>query len=467
MNRRSFFNLTAKAGLFLGLTPTVIGCKSQTLTQEAQIQYLLTKNRAKGTAISLTTEPIKQVRVGMIGMGNRGSVLIQMFEYLIKNKHAQIVALSDLKEDKVNKNNEYLKTIQQEEASLYFGNDQEWKKLAQRDDIDLLIIATPWNYHTEMSVYGMEHGKHVACEQPMAMTLEDCWRLIEVAERTQKHCMYMENCCFNGEELWVLNMIDQGVFGDLTHAEGAYIHDLRKHMMHETYYEGQWRIKHHETRNGNFYTGHGLGPVSFYMDIGRGDNYDHLVSMSSLEKSLSYGAKKEGFRTTQFACGDMNTTLIKTKNGRTIKLQFDVHTGRPYSRLNNVNGTKAVHQGYPSKLYIADEEQQWGHSWLKEEDYKEYREKYDHSLWKKLREQIDANAVGHGGMDFVMIYRLIRCLNEGLPLDINLYDSVLWSAITPLSELSVANESARIKIPDFTGGTWETPRKAEVLRDII
>ena len=467
MNRRSFFNLTAKAGLFLGLTPMVIGCKSQTLTQEAQIQYLLTKNRAKGTAISLKTDPIKKVRVGMIGMGNRGSVLIQMFEYLIKNKHAQIVALSDLKEDKVNKNNEYLKTIQQEEASLYFGNDQEWKKLAQRDDIDLLIIATPWNYHTEMSVYGMEHGKHVACEQPMAMTLEDCWRLIEVAERTQKHCMYMENCCFNGEELWVLNMIDQGVFGDLTHAEGAYIHDLRKHMMHETYYEGQWRIKHHETRNGNFYTGHGLGPVSFYMDIGRGDNYDHLVSMSSLEKSLSYGAKKVGFRTTQFACGDMNTTLIKTKKGRTIKLQFDVHTGRPYSRLNNVNGTKAVHQGYPSKLYVADEELQWGHSWLKDEDYKEYREKYDHPLWKKLREQIDANAVGHGGMDFVMIYRLIRCLNEGLPLDINLYDSVLWSAITPLSELSVANESARIKIPDFTGGTWETPRKAEVLRDII
>jgi len=467
MNRRSFFNLTTKAGLFLGLTPTLIGCKSQALTQEAQIQDLLTKNKAKGTAISLKTDPIKKVRVGMIGMGNRGSVLIQMFEYLIKNKHAQIMALSDLKEDKVNKNNDYLKSIQQEEASLYFGNEQEWKKLVQRDDIDLLIIATPWNYHAEMSVYGMEQGKHVACEQPMAMTLEDCWRLIEVAERTQKHCMYMENCCFNGEELWVLNMIDQGVFGDLTHAEGAYIHDLRKHMMHETYYEGQWRIKHHETRNGNFYTGHGLGPVSFYMDIGRGDNYDHLVSMSSLEKSLSYGAKKEGFRTTQFACGDMNTTLIKTKKGRTIKLQFDVHTGRPYSRLNNVNGTRAVHQGYPSKLYIADEELQWGHSWLKDEDYKKYRERYDHPLWKKLREQIDANAVGHGGMDFVMIYRLIRCLNEGLPMDINLYDSVLWSAITPLSELSVANESASIKIPDFTGGTWKTARKAEVLRDII
>jgi len=465
MNRKSFLNLTARAGLFLGFTPSLIGCKSQDVND--QINAMLTASKATGSALNLTNQPIGKVRVGMIGMGNRGSVLIQMFEYLIKNKHAEIVALSDLKEDKLNKNNDYLKTIQPKGAQLYYGNENEWKKLVDRDDVDLLIIATPWNSHTEMSVYGMEQGKHVACEQPMAMTLEDCWKLIEVAERTQKHCMYMENCCFNGEELWVLNMIDKGVFGDINHAEGAYIHDLRKHMMHETYYEDQWRIKHHESRNGNFYTGHGLGPVSFYMDIGRGDNYDHLVSMSSREQSLSYGAKKEGFKTTEFACGDMNTTLIRTKKGRSIMLQFDTHTGRPYSRLNTVTGTKAVHQGYPSRLYVGHEELQWGHSWLKDKDYKDYREKYDHPLWKKLREQIDTNAVGHGGMDFVMIYRLIRCINEGLPLDINLYDSVLWSAITPLSELSVANQSASITIPDFTGGTWEAPRKAEVLRDII
>lgn len=272
MNRKSFLNLTARTGLFLGFAPSLIGCKTQDIAHKDYINELLLAQKATGSALNLTNKPIDTVKVGMIGMGNRGSVLIQMFEYLIKNNHAEIVALSDLKEDKLNKNNEYLKTIQQKEAQLYFGAETEWKKVAQRNDIDLLIIATPWNYHTEMSVYGMEQGKHVACEQPMAMTLEDCWQLIEVAERTQKHCMYMENCCFNGEELWVLNMIDKGVFGEINHAEGAYIHDLRKHMMHETYYEDQWRIKHHETRNGNFYTGHGLGPVSFYMDIGRGDN---------------------------------------------------------------------------------------------------------------------------------------------------------------------------------------------------
>ena len=279
--------------------------------------------------------------------------------------------------------------------------------------------------------------------------------------------MYMENCCFKGEELWILNMINEGVFGDVNHAEGAYIHDLRKHMMDETYYEGQWRIKHHQTKNGNFYTGHGLGPVSFYMDIGRGDNYDHLVSMSSKEQSLSEAAINNNFWATEFACGDMNTTLIKTKLGKSIMLQFDTHTGRPYSRLNTVTGTKAVHQGYPSRLYVGQNELQWGHSWLKDQEYQEYRERYDHPLWKRLREQIDANAVGHGGMDFVMIYRLIRCLNQGIPLDINLYDSVLWSAITPLSQISVANNSASTKVPDFTGGSWVNKRKNEVLRPII
>lgn len=467
MNRKSFLNLTARAGLFFGLAPSMLANKNNETIDKELLNHLLTQKKAQGNAVGLTTDPISKVRVGMIGMGNRGSVLIQMFDYLIKNNHAEIVALSDLKQEKVEKNNQYLKTIQNTTADLYFGNETEWKKLVERDDIDLIIIATPWNYHTEMSVYGMEQGKHVACEQPMAMTLEDCWKLIEVAERTQKHCMYLENCCFNGEELWVLNMIDQGVFGDVNHAEGAYIHDLRKHMMDANYYENQWRIKHHETKNGNFYTGHGLGPTSFYMDIGRGDNYDYLTSMSSREDSLSAGARMENFPVKQFACGDMNTTLIKTKLGRTIMLQFDTHTGRPYSRLNNVFGTKAAHQGYPSRLYVGHDELQWGHSWLNDEEYKTYRERYDHPLWNKLKTQIDANAVGHGGMDFVMVYRLIRCLNEGLALDINLYDSVLWSAITPLSELSVANNSARTMVPDFTGGTWETPRKNEVLRDIL
>ncbi len=462
MNRKDFLNLSAKAALFLGI-PSLSSCEDE---QKEQTQNFSNKT-AKGSVFGLTAPKIDKVRVGIIGAGNRGAVLIQMFDWLVKNNHAEIAAISDLQPKKVEKLNEHLKKVQPKGAQLYSGNENEWKKVAERDDIDLLIIATPWELHTPMCLYGMENGKHVACEVPIAYTLEDCWKLIETAERTQKHCMMMENCCFNGEELWVLNMINQGVFGDLTHAEGAYIHDLRKHLLDETYYEDQWRIKHHLNKDGNFYTTHGLGPVSQYMDIGRGDTYDHVVSMSSREKSLSDAAKKHNSPFTNIKCGDMNTTLIKTKLGKSIMLQFDVHTGRPYNRLNTVVGTKAVHEGYPSRLYINEEELAWwGHKWLDDQQYKDYREKYDHPLWNKLKTQISDNAVGHGGMDFVMIYRLIRCLNKGLPLDINVYDSVLWSAITPLSELSVAQNSASIKVPDFTGGTWKTKRPTEMLRDI-
>ena len=467
MKRKDFLNLSARAALFFGIAPAV-GCSTTNNNEEKTQQHLKTLlgKTGNGSAFGLTAPKIEKVRVALIGAGNRGDVLIQMFDWLIENNHAEIVAISDLKQEKVEKLNTRLKKVQPKGANLYYGNPNAWKKAVDRDAIDLVIIATPWELHTPMALYAMEKGKHVASEVPISYTLEDCWKIVETAERTQKHCMMMENCCFNGEELWILNMINQGVFGDLTHAEGAYIHDLRMHMLHDTYYENQWRLKHHAKRDGNFYTTHGLGPVSQYMDIGRGDTYDYLTSMSSLEQSLSAAAKQKNHPIKNYACGDMNTTTIKTKMGKTIMLQFDVHTGRPYNRLNTVTGTKAVHMGYPSRLYVGHEELQWGHRWLDDKNYKEYREKYDHPLWQKLRTQISDNAVGHGGMDFVMIYRLIRCLNEGKALDINVYDSVLWSAVTPLSELSVAQGSAPIKIPDFTGGTWKTKRTTEMLREV-
>ncbi|CAM1340631.1 Gfo/Idh/MocA family protein [Tenacibaculum amylolyticum] len=463
MKRKDFLSLSAKAAMFLGL-PLSLSAKEEL---EEKI-FLQSQKKSKGSAFALTAPKIAKVNVGIIGCGNRGQVLVQMFDWLVKNNKADVVAVSDLKKDKTDKLNSHLQKVHGKTAKAYYGGPNEWKKLVDRDDIDLLIIATPWEMHTPMSLYGMEKGKHVACEVPIAYTLEDCWKLIETAERTQKHCMMMENCCFNGEELWVLNMINQGVFGDLTHAEGAYIHDLRKHLLHDTYYEDQWRIKHHLNKDGNFYTTHGLGPISQYMDIGRGDTYDHVVSMSSREKSLSDAAKKANInKFSNVKCGDMNTTMIKTKLGKTIMLQFDVHSGRPYDRLNTVVGTKAVHEGYPSKLYINEDELAWwGHNWLDDKKYKEYRDKYNHPLWAKLKAQISDNSVGHGGMDFVMIYRLVKCLNEGLPLDINVYDSVLWSSITPLSELSVAQNSNSVKVPDFTGGTWENKNTSEMLRDI-
>ena len=276
----------------------------------------------------------------------------------------------------------------------------------------------------------------------------------------------IENCNYNNEELWILNMINKGVFGELNHAEGAYIHDLRALFLNETYYENQWRLQHHLHRNGNFYPTHGLGPIAAYMDIGYGDNYTTLVSMSSKEYSLSEAAKSIG-RDLNIVCGDMSTTLIKTQLGRTIMLQMDTHTARPYSRINTLTGSKAVHQGYPSRLFIADSDfKKSSHKWLSDQEYKNYREKYDHPLWAKLKKQISENEVGHGGMDFVMIYRLVECLNQGLSLDFSIYDSVNTTSIVPLSELSVSQGSMPIKIPDFTGNTWKAKRPSPFLRDI-
>ncbi|WP_440881783.1 Gfo/Idh/MocA family protein [Tenacibaculum sp. C7A-26P2] len=462
MNRKNFIQSLLGASAFISLPFSSYANDHDALSEAIKS----TSKTTKGNLFGFKASPIKKVKVGIIGLGNRGTTLLQMFEWLVAQGHCEIIGLSDLQENKVQKAAERLKQWQKKKPKTYFGNDTEWKKLAQEDDIDLLLIATPWEYHAPMCIYGMNQGKHVACEVPLAYTLSECWELIETAEKNQKHCIMIENCCYNEEELFVLNMIENGVFGDITHTEGAYLHDLRAHMLSNDYYEDQWRLKHHIERDGNFYTTHGLGPISFYLNIGRGDTFDHLTSMSSRELNLSETAKRLGSPYTDFKCGDMNSTMIKTAKGKTILLQFDVHTGRPYSRINKVVGTKATHDGYPSRLYIDKEElAYWGHQWLSEDDYKKYQSKYTHPIIKKLKKVSQGFKQGHGGMDFVMIYRLIRCINLGLPLDINAYDSVMWSAVTPLSEISVASKSMSVPIPDFTNGQWKKENPLEIMRD--
>lgn len=461
MKRKTFLRHLMGGAAFLGLPMQSMAAR-KSLERSAS---LLEGKKGKGTMVGFATDPIQKVKVGIIGMGNRGKTLIQMFEWLIEQGKAEITALSDLKEENVQYGLDYLKGKQETLPAVYFGSEDAWESVARQDNVDLLLIATPWRWHTPMALMGMENGKHVATEVPIAYTLEDCWKIVETAERTRRHCIMIENCCYNGEELWVLNMVQQGVFGELTHAECAYLHDLRALMLSEDYYQGQWRIRHHVDRNGNFYTTHGIGPVSMYMEIGRGDTFTRLTSMSSQEAALSAAAKKSNTEFKQFACGDVNTTLLQTAKGRSVMLQFDVHTGRPYSRINQLVGTKAVHEGYPSRLYIDPEDFNfWGHKWLDEEKYAAYRDMYEHPMIGRLKKISENYKQGHGGMDFVMIYRLITCLNNGLPLDLNVYDGVIWSAITPLSEQSVAQESASLAFPDFTGGTWEDARSLEIMR---
>ena len=307
----------------------------------------------------------------------------------------------------------------------------------------------------------MQKGKHVAVEVPAAYTVEDCWKLVNTAEETQKNCMMLENACYEKEALWILNMVKQGVFGTLTYAEAAYIHNLRRTLFNDTYYK-KWRIRHHVNRDGNLYTTHGLGPVAQYLDIDRGDRFEYMTSMSSLQASLSEHSKtvevENEFYNRSFKHGDMNNSLIKTAAGRTILLQHDVVTPRPYSRINALAGTRAYHEGFPSRLSVEGA----GHSWLGDEAYLEYWNKYQHPIWEELKKSLEKYR-GHGGVDFMELYRLFDNLNKGLPLDMDVYDAASWSVVGPLSEISVELGSVPVKFPDFTRGNWKEKRTLGIL----
>ena len=423
-----------------------------------------------GSAFDLSVAPISRVRVAVFGLGNRGQSLIDMLNWLVQEGHAEITAISDINPAKIEKAAARIGEFQKDAPRAFTGSDTAWKAACSTELADLALICTPWEWHTPMAAHAMRQGLHAASEVPIATTYQEGIDLVQVAEETQRHCIMLENCCYNGEELWILNMIQEGVFGTLTHAECAYLHDLRAMMLDPTYYEDRWRLKHHLYRNGNLYTTHGLGPVCMYFDILRGDTLSHLVSMSSREAALSEALENSGEAALQdmarrVKCGDVNTTLIRTVGGKSIVLQFDTHTGRPYNRLDKVVGSKAAHYGYPSRMYV-DHGPSWGHSWLEDADTAEMRDRYAHPLWTRLQALAAEHKQGHGGMDFIMMYRLIRCLSQGLPLDLNVYDGVLWSMVGILGEESVSRGSTRVDIPDLTGGRWRNAVPHPVHRDI-
>jgi predicted dehydrogenase len=460
-DRRKFIKSSAIIGAFLGLPGISAFSKNNV---EESLESIASNRAAQGkSVIGLKVDPIKQVKVAFIGVGNRGSGHVKQIAALFPK--AVVTAICDIRDDYAQKSVDFAKSKGQEVAK-YSGTKEAWKEMVQRDDIDLVIIATPWEDHVEMCVYAMQQGKHVAVEVPAAFTVEDCWKLVNTAEETQRNCMMLENVCYGNEELTVLQMVDQGVFGTLTHGEAAYIHNLKELMFSKTVYYNQWRLRHHIKYDGNLYPTHGLGPVAQYMGINRGDRFGHIVSMSSLEANLTEYAKtvepdNEFFNQKGFKHGDMNTSLIQTAKGLTIMIKHDVATTRPYSRINALSGTKAYHEGYPSRLSIHDN----GNLWLNEEEHTNYFKTYKHPIWDKLKGEIEKNG-GHGGMDFVMLYRLIDCFNKGMALDQDVYDGAAWSVITPLTAISIELGNIPIKFPDFTRGKWEEERALGIMSDL-
>jgi predicted dehydrogenase len=404
------------------------------------------------------TPPMETVRIGFVGVGGMGGAHVRNF---IRIEGVEIKAICDINAPRAEEVASWVTEAGGPAPTLYTRGEHDYERLCQEEDLDLVFTATPWRWHVPVCVAAMENGKHAATEVPAAYTVEDCWKLVETAEAQQKHCVMMENCNYDRPEMMVFHLAKLGLMGEILHAECGYLHDLRAIKFSETG-EGMWRREHSKDRNGNLYPTHGLGPVANVMDINRGDQFAYLVSMSSPSRGLQEWAidnypQGHPKRSETYVLGDVNVSMIKTHQGRTIYVSHDTNLPRPYSRIHMVQGTQGIFQGYPHRVHI--EGMSPGHRW---QEWTELLAEYDHPLWKDLEEM--SQGAGHGGMDYIEDYRLVKCLREGLPTDMNVYDAAALSVVGPLSEWSVANGSRPVDFPDFTRGKWRTYPPLEIFR---
>lgn len=459
--RRDFLKLTGMAGIGLAGSELMKDYLSETgqnypkgiekRWQKYEKSYLQRFNMSGYAA-----PPIDIVRIGIIGMGQRGPAhMITMS----KIEKVEIKALCDLRPEKVNSAKKLLKGTKHDPV-LYTGSDQEWKKLCERDDIDLVIVTTPWYMHASMAVYAMNHGKHVATEVTSAATIEECWQLVETAERTRQHCMMLENYVYGTFQLLTLNMARQGFFGEVVHGDCAYNTSKMRNNFSRDMYWDMWWLKQYGSRKGNIYPAHGVGSICQLMNINRGDKLNFLVCVDSDDFMMGEMARKLASTDDYFKPfsemnyrGNISVTTIRTSRGKTIMLQHDGTSPRgPHTCINAITGTKALAQEYPlpPRISIGLDD------WLKPEEYQKVVDQYTPGITRRVGELARLIGAGHGGTDLFEDWHLIDCLRNGLPLDQDVYDAASWSAIVPLSEWSVKNNSNSITFPDFTKGSWET-----------
>ncbi len=414
---------------------------------------------------------LDKVRVGFVGVGSRGSGTVVR---LASIEGVEIKALCDIVPDRIKTTMEFLKKdFPSQKPSAHTESSDAWKQVCEREDIDLIYIATPWKLHAPVAIHAMEHGKHVYTELPVGITLEECWQVVETSEKTRMHCFMGCGSGHDGMAAVVLNMVRQGLFGDVIHGEGHYIHDRvsdnktrwqRDKNNNNWFGYRPWRLQENVNRNGNLYPAHGLGPISQMMDLNYGDQMDFMVSVSSNDFSMGNKMKEmaeiddyyKPYVGLDFR-GNMNTTIIRTHKGRTIMLQHDISSPRPGHRFDLVSGNKGIYRAQPDRIATSD------HGWLPEEEFNALVEKYTPTLTKNFRKKSQQAGEGHGNRSYERVtasdWRLIDCLRNGLPLEMDVYDAALWSVITPLSEWSVARQGESVKIPDFTRGAWRTNKR--------
>lgn len=402
---------------------------------------------------------IKLVRVGFVGVGVKGS---EHVANLLRLEGVELVAVCDIREEACAAAQRQTEKLGKRKPTAYTCGEHDFERMCKTEDLDLVYTATPWEWHVPVCLSAMQNGKHAATEVPAAITLEECWQLVETSEKTGKYCVMMENVNYMRDEMAILNMVRKGLLGELVHAEAAYAHDTR-YLKIRDYGDGIWLDAHFAKRNGNLYPTHGLGPLAWYFNINRGDRLEYLVSMSSNARGMDLYAKEHlpaghPKRTRKYINGDVNSSLIRTANGLTIVLKHDTDLPRPYSRTNLVQGTRGIVRGFPD-FKVCLEGKSYSHKW---EPGSKYLAKYEHPLWKQTLERVARESGSASDKpapitgDFLEDSRLIQALQTGVAPDFDVYDAATWSVVTALSEKSVADRSRPVDFPDFTKGKWKT-----------
>ena len=436
-NRRDFIKTTAVAGLGLSILPS---------------------------GIVFSKDKDTKVRLGFIGVGLRGQ---NHLELALKRADTEVIAICDVQKAMIEDSLKMIAEAGKPKPQVIMDGPYSYKKLLENKDIEAVIIATPWEWHTVMCIDAMNAKKYVGCEVITGMNVEECWELVHTSERTGMPLMMLENVCYRRDVMAILNMVRQDVFGELVHLQGGYQHDLREVKFNDGkqaygkgvefgekgFSEAQWRTQHSVYRNGDLYPTHGIGPVAMMVDINRGNRFTQLVSYSTKARGLhdhivKMGGPDHPNAKINFKLGDVVTTMISTANNETILLQHDTNLPRPYSIGFRVQGTKGIWMDLNKSIYIEGQSKK-AHQW---EDAKEWLDKYDHPLWKKYGN--DATGAGHGGMDWFVLNAFIESAKRKTNTPQDVYDAVTWSAITPLSESSIQLGGESVEFPDFTGGKW-------------
>ena len=424
------------------------------LSTTAGAAAALTLSRLLPAAAAADSPPL---RAGMVGVGARGYGLLRT---LLAIPGVEIRALCDIDEGRLTRAQDAVVAAKRPRPDGYGRNQVDYRRLCERDDLDLVLIATPWKLHTPVAVHAMTAGKHAAVEVPAADTVDDCRQLVETTEKTRRQCVMLENCCYFRNVMMVQVMLRRGLLGELIHCEAGYQHDTRS-LDFDGKGDLSWRGQEYVNRNGNLYPTHAVGPIGQWANVNRGDRFDYLVSMSSKSRGLNlYAAEHFGAehpRARQpYTQGDVNVTLLRTRGGITVVLYFDTQSPRPYDLIYRVQGTRGIYSGTRGEIYVegrSPETDAW-------EKIDAYQKEFDHPLW--TRDGAAAQDSGHGGADYVMLHRLVEAFRQGISFDVDVYDAATWSAIIPLTERSVAHRSRPVDVPDFTRGAWKHRRPLDL-----